>query len=131
MTRLGRALRAGLRRALQQWRRSIRLRVVGSTVALTSLAIGLTGWALLAQVADGLAEAGNNLYVETPNSGAISIGEGGNLGRGSVVSGSLENSNVDTAEQFVRLIEAQRGFQANARVISTVDEVLAEVVNLI
>ena len=48
-----------------------------------------------------------------------------------MVSGVLENSNVDTAEQFVQLIEAQRGFQANARVITTQDEVFAEVVNLI
>jgi flagellar hook protein FlgE len=47
-----------------------------------------------------------------------------------VVSGSLEGSNVDVAEEFVRLIEAQRGFQANARVISTTDQVLAELVNL-
>ena len=80
---------------------------------------------------DGLSDAGNNLYSETGNTGAVSIGEGGTLGRGVVVSGALENSNVDTAETFVRLIEAQRGFQANARVISTQDEVLAEVVNLI
>jgi flagellar hook protein FlgE len=48
-----------------------------------------------------------------------------------VVGGALENSNVDTAEQFVRLIEAQRGFQANARVITAQDEVLRETVNLI
>jgi len=47
------------------------------------------------------------------------------------IGGALENSNVDTAEQFVRLIEAQRGFQANARVITTQDELLAEMVNLI
>jgi flagellar hook protein FlgE len=80
---------------------------------------------------EGLAEAGGNMFVETSNSGAVSIGEAGTLGRGVLVSGVLESSNVDTAEQFVRLIEAQRGFQANARVITTQDEVLAEVVNLI
>jgi len=48
-----------------------------------------------------------------------------------VIGGALENSNVDTAEQFVRLIEAQRGYQASSRVISVEDEVLAEAVNLI
>tara|TARA_R110002072_G_scaffold136119_4_gene278007 strand:- start:969 stop:2921 length:1953 start_codon:yes stop_codon:yes gene_type:complete len=80
---------------------------------------------------DGLQDIGNNLYTESGNTGIRSIGEGGTLGRGVVVSGALENSNVDTAETFVRLIEAQRGFQANARVITTQDEVLAEVVNLI
>jgi flagellar hook protein FlgE len=80
---------------------------------------------------DGLSDAGNNFYTETGNTGAVSIGEGGTVGRGVIVSGALENSNVDTAETFVRLIEAQRGFQANARIITTQDEILAEVVNLI
>jgi flagellar hook protein FlgE len=65
------------------------------------------------------------------NSGDARFGVGGVLGRGSVVSGALEGSNVDTVEEFVHLIEAQRGFQANARVISTVDEVLAELANII
>ncbi|GAA1736860.1 MtrAB system histidine kinase MtrB [Aeromicrobium alkaliterrae] len=51
------------------WRRSLRLRVVGSTVALTSLAIGLTGWALLAQVADGLAEARSTSAVAEARAG--------------------------------------------------------------
>ena len=45
---------------------------------------------------------------------------------GRVIGGNLERSNVDTAEQFVNLIEAQRGFQANSRVITTTDEILAE-----
>ena len=50
---------------------------------------------------------------------------------GSMIAGSLESSNVDIAEEFVRLIEAQRAFQASARVISTTDEVLAELVNIV
>ena len=50
---------------------------------------------------------------------------------GQVAGGALEGSNVSVAEEFVRLIEAQRGFQANARVITTTDEVLAELVNLL
>lgn len=80
---------------------------------------------------DGLLSQGANLFSESANSGAATMGSGGLQGAGDVIGGALENSNVDTAEQFVRLIEAQRGFQANARVITTQDEVLAEVVNLI
>ena len=79
----------------------------------------------------GLAELGGNVWVESSNSGSGLLGAGGAQGNGSVVGGTLENSNVDTAEQFVRLIEAQRGFQANARVITTQNEVMGEVVNLI
>jgi len=81
--------------------------------------------------AEGLADAGANLWQQTLASGVPNLGTGNALGAGRVASGVLEGSNVDTAEQFVQLIEAQRGFQANARVITTQDEVLAEVVNLI
>lgn len=80
---------------------------------------------------EGLRAAGNNSFEETPNSGEARYGGGDIRKAGAVISGSLENSNVDTAEQFVRLIEAQRGYQANARVVSAQDEVLAETVNLI
>ena len=50
---------------------------------------------------------------------------------GEVLGGSLEQSNVDTAEEPIRLIEAQRGFQANARVVTAQNDLLSEVVNLI
>ena len=80
---------------------------------------------------EGLRSGGNNLFEETPNSGEARFGTGDVRNAGAVISGALENSNVDTAEQFVRLIEAQRGYQANARVVSTQDEVLAETVNLV
>lgn len=80
---------------------------------------------------EGLRAAGNNMFEETPNSGEARFGVGDIRKAGAVISGALENSNVDTAEQFVRLIEAQRGYQANARVVSAQDEVLAETVNLI
>ncbi|MCA9000896.1 MAG: flagellar hook-basal body complex protein [Planctomycetes bacterium] len=80
---------------------------------------------------EGLEAVGENLFRASVNSGDAKFGVGGVLGRGSVVSGALEGSNVDTVEEFVHLIEAQRGFQANARVISTVDEVLAELANII
>ena len=67
----------------------------------------------------------------TANSGTASLGNAGSGNAGSVMGGALEDSNVDTAEEFVRLIQAQRGFQANARIITTQDEILAETVNLI
>ena len=80
---------------------------------------------------EGLLEIGDNLFQETAASGDARLGTGTTQGRGRVVSGALEESNVDTAEQTVRLIEAQRGFQANARVISVQDEMLREVANLL
>jgi flagellar hook protein FlgE len=80
---------------------------------------------------NGLREVGDNLFAETPNSGIRTIGKGSQGKAGEVVGGALEGSNVEVAEEFVRLIEAQRGFQANARVITTTDEVLAELVNLL
>ena len=80
---------------------------------------------------EGLLEVGDNLFQVTAASGQANVGEGGSAGRGRVVSGALEESNVDQAEQTVRLIEAQRGFQANARVITVLDELLAEITNLI
>jgi flagellar hook protein FlgE len=51
-------------------------------------------------------------------------------GRGLIAGGALEMSNVDLAREFTNLIVAQRGFQANSRVITTSDEMLQEVVNL-
>ncbi len=80
---------------------------------------------------EGLSEVGDNLWGRTPNSGQMVFGQGTVGAAGKVVGGALENSNVDTAEQFVRLIEAQRGYQASSRVISIQDEILAEAVNLI
>jgi flagellar hook protein FlgE len=80
---------------------------------------------------EGLAEIGDNLWGRTPNSGNLVFGRADIGAAGKVVGGALENSNVDTAEQFVRLIEAQRGYQASSRVISIQDEILAEAVNLI
>jgi flagellar hook protein FlgE len=67
---------------------------------------------------------------ETPNSGLAQVGTAGGGGRGLLSAGTLEMSNVDLAEEFTRLIVAQRGFQGNARVISTADEILQEVVNI-
>jgi len=79
----------------------------------------------------GLQDAGNSYFTTTANSGARILGAGQAGGAGDVVSGALEASNVDTAEEFVHLIQAQRGFQANARVITVQDDLLKEVVNVV
>ncbi|MCB9917132.1 MAG: flagellar hook-basal body complex protein [Planctomycetes bacterium] len=81
--------------------------------------------------AAGLQRLGDTLFTESPNSDDPILTSAGNAGSGAIVAGVLENSNVDIAEEFVRLIEAQRGYQANARVITTVDEVLAELINIV
>ncbi len=78
----------------------------------------------------GLAKAGNTSYRVGDNSGQPAIGEANAGGRGSLVAGALEMSNVDLAEEFTGLIVAQRGFQANSRVITSSDEVLQDLVNL-
>ncbi|RMH42235.1 MAG: flagellar hook protein FlgE [Deltaproteobacteria bacterium] len=78
----------------------------------------------------GLVRAGNQLYAETRDSGQALIGAAGSGGRGAISSGSLEGSNVDVGEQLVTLISYQRAFQANARTVTTADEMLAEVANL-
>lgn len=78
----------------------------------------------------GLEKAGGNTYLASPNSGNAAIGSAGTNGLGSVSAGALEMSNVDLSQEFTNLIVAQRGFQANSRIITTSDSVLEELVNL-
>ncbi len=78
----------------------------------------------------GLLRSGQNLFADSSASGAPSVGMPGTGGRGTVTTGALEMSNVDLAGQFTGMISAQRGFQANGRVITTSDEMLQELVNL-
>jgi flagellar hook protein FlgE len=78
----------------------------------------------------GLTKVGNNLFQESANSGVANIGTAGVDGHGTVASGFLEMSNVDLSEEFTDMIVAQRGFQANTRIITTSDEILQELVNL-
>ncbi len=78
----------------------------------------------------GLMKVGGNAYLPTVNSGEPIIGAPDTGGRGKIASGYLEMSNVDLAQEFTNMIMAQRGFQANSRVITTSDEVLQELVNL-
>jgi len=79
---------------------------------------------------NGMIPAGNNIFYEGPASGAGQIGFAGVGGRGAVRAGQLEQSNVDLSTEFTKLITTERGFQANARVITTSDEMLVELVNL-
>jgi flagellar hook protein FlgE len=78
----------------------------------------------------GLVRLEKNLYGATGNSGDPFIGTAGSSIQASIVSGALEQSNVDLASEFTKLIIAQRGFQANSRVITTSNDVLEDLVNL-
>lgn len=79
----------------------------------------------------GLKDVGDGFFAESGNSGQLRLGTADFAGVGEVVGGALEESNVVTAEEFVRLIQAQRGFQANARIISIQDQLLEEAVNIV
>ncbi len=78
----------------------------------------------------GLVRTGKNTFAESGTSGQPLIGAATSAGLGRVLANTLELSNVDLGESFIDMIAAQRGFQANSRVITTSDEVLQELVNL-
>jgi len=79
---------------------------------------------------ESLYKVGNNRFKESRNSGTPAIGRPGSSGRGKLFAKSLERSTVDLAREFVNLIQNQRGFQANAKTITTTDELLQEVIQL-
>jgi flagellar hook protein FlgE len=91
--------------------------------------LGQVALANFANVA-GLTQVGSNMFTESANSGLAQIGEPRTGSRGSINAGQLEMSNVDLAAQFTDMIRAQRGFQANSRIITTSDEMLQDLVNL-
>lgn len=103
--------------------------LVGSFSNGASEAVGRVSLATFVNPA-GLEKTGSSGYRATFNSGAAELGAPGAAGSGSLVSGALEMSNVDLSQEFTNLIVAQRGFQANARIITTSDEVLQELTNL-
>ncbi|RMG48358.1 MAG: flagellar hook protein FlgE [Acidobacteria bacterium] len=78
----------------------------------------------------GLFRTGDNVYVESPGSGPPAIGTPGSGARGAVVSKALELSNVDMTEQFTNMILAERGYQANARTVTTADRVIQEALTI-
>lgn len=98
----------------------------------------VAGQIMLAKFANpgGLEQVGSNMYRSTVNDGMIGVDGIPELiapeeqGTAGIVSGALEMSNVDLAEEFTDMIVAQRGFQANTRIITTSDEILQELVNL-
>jgi len=81
--------------------------------------------------AAGLEGAGDGYYVPSANSGAPVITQANTAGAGSIHGGALEKSNADVATEFVTLIQAQNGFQANARTITVANQILQELTNLI
>jgi flagellar hook protein FlgE len=80
--------------------------------------------------AQGLQQLGNTQWAETFSSGQALRGQAGNSGFGLVQSGALEASNVDITEELVKMITAQRNFQANAQMISTADAVTQTIINI-
>lgn len=80
--------------------------------------------------AAGLVKLGSNRYSESEASGVANVGLAGTGGRGTLTGSALESSNVDVAQEFTKMILAQRGYQANSRSITTADEVLQETLNM-
>lgn len=103
--------------------------IMGSYSNGRSLAIAQVALATFANEG-GLSKVGNTCFAATSNSGEAQIGEPMTGSAGSIVGNTIEMSNVDLSEEFVNLIRAQRGFQANSRVVTTSDQVLEELINL-
>jgi len=92
-------------------------------------ALGQVGVARLA-APDQLERVGGNLFSVTRASGEAVMGAAGDGGRAFISSGTLEQSNVDIADQFVRMIAAQRAFEANSKTITTSDQLLSELIQM-
>lgn len=79
----------------------------------------------------GLVRNGDNLFIESNDSGSPIVGAANSNGLGNIVAGALEQSNVDLGKEFVNMIVTQRAFQANSKAITTSDQMLQDLVNLI
>lgn len=79
---------------------------------------------------EGLIKIGGNNFRESKLSGPVYIGKPGEAGRGTILAKALEQSTTDIAQEFVNLIQAQRAFQANSKIITTSDELLNDVINI-
>jgi len=90
------------------------------------------GQIVLADFADvtGLQKVGSNLFAETRNSGAAVINVPDSSGMGTLSANSLEMANTDLATEFIKMITAQKSYSANARVITTEDQMLTELINI-
>lgn len=78
----------------------------------------------------GLLKEGGNLYSESNRTGEVVTGPPGTAGLGRIAPNSLEQSNVDLANEFIKMIIFQRSFQANSRVVTTTDDMMAELINI-
>ena len=96
----------------------------GRSVALGKIALASF------ENAEGLQKVGDNAWAESFESGEAQLGEAGTSNLGAIQSGGLESSNVDLSEQLVRLITAQRTFQANSQVISAADQITQTAINI-
>ena len=103
--------------------------IVGVYTNGTNRAIGQVALASFTNPG-GLEKAGENTYEVSNNSGDPRVDAAGVAGKGKIMAGTLEMSNVDLAEQFTDMIVTQRGFQANSRTITTADQMLQEVLTL-
>lgn len=96
----------------------------GMTQAIGQIALGVFG------NPTGLTNVGNNMFAATPNSGAALVGTAGTGGRGTLVGGAVESSNVDLGRQLTDMVMAQTAYQANTKVVSTSALVLQSLVNM-
>jgi len=78
----------------------------------------------------GLNKIGSNRYTESPAAGSPNVGVPGAGGRGTLIGSALEQSNVDMAAEFTQMILAQRGYQANGKLITVSDQLLVDTLNL-
>ena len=97
----------------------------GQVMALGQVAIATFG------NPQGLQRTGGNVYTATLSSGAAVVGAPGGGGRGVLAGASLELSNVDVAKEFAKMIVAQRGYEANAKVVTTFDTISQDTIGLI
>jgi flagellar hook protein FlgE len=104
--------------------------IVGATESGQSVNLAQLALANFPNV-DGLAKSVGSTFVAFTTSGEPSIGTAGTGGRGLLVGGALEKSNVDMSQEFIDLITAQRAYQANSKMITTTDELYQDAVNLI
>jgi flagellar hook protein FlgE len=96
----------------------------GQTVAVAQIA--LANFSNL----QGLLRNGSNDFLPSLASGAANIGQPDTAGRGTITGGSLELSNADIATEFSQLILAERGYEANAKTVTTFDQVTQDAINL-
>jgi flagellar hook protein FlgE len=80
---------------------------------------------------EGLDRVGSNEFLSTLASGAVTVGVPGTGGRGTLSGGALEQSNVDISAEFAKLILAQSGYQANAKVVTTLNQITQATINLV